>query len=113
MSFWNTLKSMFGFGNKDAGVVPTETVITTTAPVTAQVEVTSKPTPAKKPRKPRPKSKTSAASFEEAVELFKTTLDKKKKPYFTKLVKEYTDNTDADLKNRVRNKITNYMNRNK
>lgn len=115
MSIWNKIKTMFGFGKNDS---ENQTTTTTTIISAPGIEVTTeKPVSAKKTRKPKAKSKAKAKasvdSFEESVEKFKATLDKKKKPYFNKLVNEYKNNTDADLKNRVCNKITNYMNKNK
>ena len=137
MSFWSKLKSALGFGKKE------ETVVVVTPPVVPEPEVevvavVEKPTPTKKPRKPKvektpvvevvetpvedvkpvkkprkPKVKTSdVETFQEITEKFKNGLDANKKPYFTKLVKEYSTTTDDAAKLKVKTKIENYMTKN-
>ena len=118
MSIWNKIKSVFGFGKTEVPFSNTVTVTTTVSeptPVaepTPVVETTPVPTPVKKPRKAKAKKVIEVEeSFDAVMEKFKTGLDKNRKSYFSKMVKEYNAATDEG-KATIKSKIEKYMTKN-
>lgn len=124
MSIWNKIKSVFGFGKTEVPFSNTVTVTTTVSeptpvaetPVVAEptpvVETTPVPTPVKKPRKAKAKKVIEVEeSFDAVMEKFKTGLDKNRKSYFSKMVKEYNAATDEG-KATIKSKIEKYMTKN-
>lgn len=104
------------FGGKTTAETSIPVVVTPVQPVVDNtpiaVDNTSpvEPVVTRKPRKPKtPKVVDNTDTFLTDAEKFKNGLDKKKKPYFSRMLKEYTSSTDEETLKQIKVKIEKYM----